>query len=564
MPFDHQPRRRGESTHQVRTNDEATLASSRKDSSRAGVPEDATGSSRARTSMPTLSAGDNRPPIDSSNRQSTSSSYKTQPLKRHPPVHADLEGMSRHHARTRHDKESVPSSEQEKPSSGPAISPDDPNHSWTGAGPSHRSGHSKSKIPEGRNTIDRPVGAARAHSDAPQNQAPIYESRPTPEQSRYQPQQAASMQQGSRSSSALPVQSHSRSPLPEPVNLHSSSPLPQTVDSTAYWEKETGPDKPEHFTAREDSFFAFGRVFKVLLEEPTGKARVTNDTLGRSHFITPTESENTLISAQTHRRFKIKTFVVIKRSDTSCTVLPISSNRGRGASDSRRKDQHAIIYSTRKPPGPIPPEKTGSVDTLRHIAIRVQLDETQALLDPTCRINYGTPINIPYDTQVKAFGFVDPDSRNDLSDEFDKAFNEAPQQMHSVHNTAAESRRSSQASQRRTSHPTTSGSGNSWRNILHMGDRSSPTVEPSPRHRSKETALRMDIAALKKHGLPTARDRIGKVQNIQDIHDGFLNERYSEENASWKGIASLVEEDQTLSPEAAIAIWDLAMHFRLD
>lgn len=114
-----------------------------------------------------------------------------------------------------------------------------------------------------------------------------------------------------------------------------------------------------------------------------------------------------------------------------------------------------------------------------------------------------------------------------------------------------------------TSMPTTSESGSPMRSWS-LGDRSPPTAEPSPSHRSEETALRTNLAALENYQLPTDIDRIGEVINIQDIHNSFLNERYPEETAARKVIASLMERDRTLSLEAATTIFDLAIHFRLD
>lgn len=145
---------------------------------------------------------------------------------------------------------------------------------------------------------------------------------------------------------------------------------------------------------RPEKFFVPGKVFEILWCEPAGEpgsATSTNVTTDGSSVF-----------------FKFRRFIVIRHGHTSCTAIPISTYGGKGTGKRGIvKSEHAIVYTGRLPPRPLPSEVPSHGELpMREKAIRIIPDVRASSLDPLSRLNYGKVFTIEHNLKVASFGVV--------------------------------------------------------------------------------------------------------------------------------------------------------------
>ena len=147
------------------------------------------------------------------------------------------------------------------------------------------------------------------------------------------------------------------------------------------------------------NFFKVGKVFMVLWIEPAGGSA------GSSW-----QSEPSLSSVRYGESAysKIRRFVVIREGQKYSNVIPIVTYGGRGVGrPGTIKSEHAIVYSGKECPGPLPDElPTREGGGLLPIAIRVDMDGRSQSLDPLSRLNFGKTYTIEHNVKVQSLGRV--------------------------------------------------------------------------------------------------------------------------------------------------------------
>lgn len=87
------------------------------------------------------------------------------------------------------------------------------------------------------------------------------------------------------------------------------------------------------------------------------------------------------------------------------------------------KSEHAIVYTTKQPPRPLPGESPAPDEApLRSALIRVKPDDRTDKLSPTSRINFGKVYTIEHNTKVRNFGVVHRDSLKALQRTFQEVW----------------------------------------------------------------------------------------------------------------------------------------------
>ena len=105
-------------------------------------------------------------------------------------------------------------------------------------------------------------------------------------------------------------------------------------------------------------------------------------------------------------------------------LRPIQTYQGRGVSKPRTvKSEHAIIYSTKKPPAPRSDEAPcrlddGTIEPDMLEPIRVVPKYKTEELDPMSRVNFVRLYTVEHNTKVKEFGSVHRDYEYLLEGQF--------------------------------------------------------------------------------------------------------------------------------------------------
>jgi len=192
---------------------------------------------------------------------------------------------------------------------------------------------------------------------------------------------------------------HQRSSQPYLRRQSGSQHAPQNATSSG----GTNSKLDSSYKIRPPGFYVRGRVFHMLWSEPAG-AGATEVTYG-----TMVNHLGELVYS------KVRRFVVIRPGRDSCAALPISTYGGKGVGKKGiTKSDHAIIY-TGNLPQLLPSENPGrEEDPIQPVAIRVDPDDRQNVLDPTSRLDIRGVRTIQYNVKAKALGKVNDRSLPDL------------------------------------------------------------------------------------------------------------------------------------------------------
>lgn len=164
-------------------------------------------------------------------------------------------------------------------------------------------------------------------------------------------------------------------------------------------------------------FFTVGKVFMVLWSEPAGQTLVTAGVSARRPGTAEGRYGEMVFS-------KVRRFVVIREASTYCSALPIATYGTQGVGKANvTKSEHAIIYTGRAPPAPLPSEEPvrGEVG-MRPDSIRVDPDDREDKLDPRSRIDFGKVHTIQHNIKVKSYGKVNDRSMQALIQQFNNCW----------------------------------------------------------------------------------------------------------------------------------------------
>lgn len=160
-------------------------------------------------------------------------------------------------------------------------------------------------------------------------------------------------------------------------------------------------------------FFTVGKVFMILWSEPAGSTLVTEGVSARTPGTTRGRYGEPVFS-------KVRRFVVIREAATYCSALPIATYGWQGVGKANvTKSEHAIIYTGKSPPAPMPSEEPVRGELgMRPDAIRVDPDDREDKLDPRSRIDFGKVHTIQHNIKVKSYGKVNDKSLQALIQQF--------------------------------------------------------------------------------------------------------------------------------------------------
>lgn len=181
------------------------------------------------------------------------------------------------------------------------------------------------------------------------------------------------------------------------------------------------------FRIRRTKFWTVGRVIVVLWGEPEGP-NATRSSLAHSGRTTVWEPGIELNQVGERMFSKIRQFVIIREGKGYCYALPISTYAGRGVSDAGVvKSEHCIIYTGKLPPTPTADERPrGNEEAMQPVAIRLDPDTPDNLLDPMSRINLAAITILQDNNKVKPFGKINPISLNNLISQHDAVCKRRP------------------------------------------------------------------------------------------------------------------------------------------
>jgi hypothetical protein len=149
-------------------------------------------------------------------------------------------------------------------------------------------------------------------------------------------------------------------------------------------------------------FFKVGKIFSTLWTEGS-----SGGTTAKDSFVS-----EVIYGEQVHS--KIRRFVVIRKSDRSCTCLPILSYKpGPRKSHSINLEEHGIIYSHTKPK---------PIEGVRANPIRVQSTKNGPVFREYSLVDYSRPYTVEMNVKVKDVGSLDADSRQILVANFTQIF----------------------------------------------------------------------------------------------------------------------------------------------
>ncbi|KAK3719953.1 hypothetical protein LTR37_004076 [Vermiconidia calcicola] len=117
---------------------------------------------------------------------------------------------------------------------------------------------------------------------------------------------------------------------------------------------------------------------------------------------------------------KIRWFIVVRAGTDSCLCVPIITYQGQGVTkESVVKGNHAIVYTTKRSPDPLPnevPQRAG--DRHMRTSVRIKPDEKGDQLMNMSRIDYGRVYTIEHNVKAMAFGWVHEESQKDFHYDF--------------------------------------------------------------------------------------------------------------------------------------------------
>jgi hypothetical protein len=152
------------------------------------------------------------------------------------------------------------------------------------------------------------------------------------------------------------------------------------------------------------TWFKIGRVFSTLWTDGLG---------GSYSKVDPTFVSEVIYGEKVHS--KIRRFVVIRKSKTSVSCLPVTSYDGVGhLKRGINLEEHGFIYSRNKPE---------RVTGMRQKALKVKLSKGAAPLKDPSLVNYGKVYTVEMNVKVKDVGVLDEASEKVLLYYFHKVFN---------------------------------------------------------------------------------------------------------------------------------------------
>ena len=193
---------------------------------------------------------------------------------------------------------------------------------------------------------------------------------------------------------------------------------PQPVQGSGQVFKVPKPLLDAAFQLQEDpySFFEEGKVFRVLWAEPAGfdmsKGQGRKAKKSTTQAKAPSTTPGNFGELVYHG---VKLFIVIERRESYSLALKINSYGGRGvAKFGTVKDEHAIIYTGKEAPQPLPEEIPPlGQPALRTPSILVDADCTgkpnRSLTQPS-RLSFGKIYTIEHNIRTQSFGKVNKDS----------------------------------------------------------------------------------------------------------------------------------------------------------
>jgi hypothetical protein len=188
----------------------------------------------------------------------------------------------------------------------------------------------------------------------------------------------------------------------QPQSLRSSS--PKESKARKHSNKSNESLDPSYTVRNRDymKFFKVGKIFSTLWTEGSSGGTTTKDS-----FVS-----EVIYGEQVHS--KIRRFIVIRKSDRSCTCLPILSYKpGPRKSHSINLEEHGIIYSHTKPK---------PIEGMKANPIRVQSTKSGPVFREYSLVDYSRPYTVEMNVKVKDVGSLDADSRQTLVANFTQIF----------------------------------------------------------------------------------------------------------------------------------------------
>lgn len=206
-------------------------------------------------------------------------------------------------------------------------------------------------------------------------------------------------------------QMYAQSPWPLAMQSSSSTPVSSAASSPRSTYLTRRPLTEENditrldprYRRRPSTWFRVGRIFAIVWAEPAGGSEMSS---GRRPSLQTTDTTPGRYGEYVYSR--IRHFVVLRKGDTYCNALPIVTYNGQGVSKKGvNKAEHAIIYSGKSVPDPLPQERPDRGESgMLEEAIRYQPDEPSEKLHVASRINFGKVYTIEHNVKVRAIGFV--------------------------------------------------------------------------------------------------------------------------------------------------------------
>ncbi|KAK3712230.1 hypothetical protein LTR37_009092 [Vermiconidia calcicola] len=218
-----------------------------------------------------------------------------------------------------------------------------------------------------------------------------------------------------------------------------SAPTPSTSGPATRMRRNIAPTLGDYeeldprYRRRPSKWFKLGRVFKMHWSEPSGRGILDDNATVVTPMQEPLPKQ---YEKQIPREFvrdrrfgqfiysKIRWFIVVRPGTDKCICVPIITYQGQGVSKAGVvKGEHAIVYTIRRAPDPLPTEVPRRVgDKPMRTPIRIRADEKGDLLMNMSRIDYGRVYTIEHNVKAMAFGWVHEDSEKDFNYDFRDVF----------------------------------------------------------------------------------------------------------------------------------------------
>jgi hypothetical protein len=182
----------------------------------------------------------------------------------------------------------------------------------------------------------------------------------------------------------------------------------QTPLKTTHIPKGNTESLDHRFRVERDNFFRVGRVFSTEWSEPyTGPT-------GYYDYSHRTRPHITFGRYNGRVYGGVRTFVVVRVGDKSCTCLPVNTYAGRGASEKDiNLDEHCAIYSKKKP---------RTAPGMYKKALKITVTRIRETIEEESLVNLGRVYTVETSSKVKDVGDLESESKTLLLTYFQEVF----------------------------------------------------------------------------------------------------------------------------------------------